>query len=507
MCYCGLETPHPLPLYLYTFISFTINLSFAFYLLPLPLYLYTFTPFTRAMKKVLFTCIACYIAIASFSQKEIQQIDSVMQVALRRGIFNGNIIVAQKGKVIYQQSLGSADGSDNNPLTPNLRFDVGSVSKEFNGTAMMILKEQGKLSLDNTLSAYFPEFPSWAQQIRLRHLINYTSGLPMLTPSNTDSDIYTSLLALKNLAFEPGTGYIYNHVNVYLQMRVIEKVSGQSYASFIQQYILAPAGMTETRVNYPTDSAGMARAFDNERRITPYGQNMTGWVRLPIGDFYKWSEALHQYRIISRESFAELAHNFPGGESSLGTTGFENGELIWHQHQGSNSNYEAVLYSYFPDQITILMMTNNQQMKVLPLKSTLLNILQHKPFTVPKRSLYLAIRDKILANADTGIAYYQQLRISDQETYDFSFEIGDLISTGKYLQRRSRYDDAIRIFKMAVQLDGKPADLSYGYELIGECYRQKGDKKLALEYYRNAVDKNPGNKNAVTMLEALKNGG
>lgn len=455
------------------------------------------------MKKVFLICLTYFIAIASFAQKEVQQIDSVMQVALRRGIFNGNIIVAKKGKILYQQSLGSADGSNNNPLTPDLRFDVGSVSKEFNGTAMMILKEQGKLSLDNTLSTYFPEFPSWAKQIKLRHLINYTSGLPILTPSNTDTDIYSSLLALKNLAFDPGSGYIYNHVNVYLQMRVIEKVSGQSYAAFIQQHILTPAGMTETRVDYPTNAAGMAIAFDNERRTTPYGQNMTGWVRLPIGDFYKWTEALHQYRIISRESFAELAANFPGGESSLGTTGFENGELIWHQHQGSNSNYEAALYSYFPDQVTILMMTNNQQMKVLPLKSTILNILQHKPFTVPKRSLYLAIRDKILANADTGIAYYLQLRASQQDTYDFSFEIGDLISTGKYLQRRSRYDDAIRLFNMAVQLDGKPVDLAYGYELIGECYRQKGDKKLALEYYRKAVEKNPDNKNAANMIEKM----
>lgn len=455
------------------------------------------------MKKVFLTCLTYFIAIASFSQKEVQQIDSVMQVALRRGIFNGNIIVAQKGKIIYQQSLGSADGSNNNPLNPDLRFDVGSVSKEFNGTAMMILKEQGKLSLDNPLSTYFPEFPSWAKQIKLRHLINYTSGLPILTPGNTDADIYSSLLALKNLAFDPGSGYIYNHVNVYLQMRIIEKVSGQSYAAFIQQYILTPAGMMETRVDYPTNAAGMAIAFDNERRTTPYGQNMTGWVRLPIGDFYKWTEALHQYRIISRESFAELAANFPGGESSLGTTGFENGELIWHQHQGSNSNYEAALYSYFPDQVTILMMTNNQQMKVLPLKSTILNILQHKPFTVPKRSLYLAIRDKILANADTGIAYYLQLRASQQDTYDFSFEIGDLISTGKYLQRRSRYDDAIRLFNMAVQLDGKPVDLAYGYELTGECYRQKGDKKLALEYYRKAVEKNPDNKNAANMIEKM----
>lgn len=484
--------PPPLLLYL---LPFAINLFFAFFRLSFP--------YSTAMKKKLLTCLACYIAIASFSQKEAALIDSVMQVALRRGIFNGNIIVAQKGKIIYQQSLGSADGSDNNQLNSSLCFDIGSVSKEFNGTAIMILKEQGKLSLDNTLSTYFPEFASWAQQVRISHLINYTSGIPILTPSNTDADIYASLLALKNLSFEPGKGYIYNHVNVYLQMRIIEKVSGQSYAAFIQQYILAPAGMTETRVDFPADAAGMARAFDNERRLTPYGQNMTGWVRLPIGDLYKWAEALHQYRIISRESFTELAANFPGGESSLGTTGFENGTLTWHQHQGSNSNYEAVLYSYFPDQVTIVMMTNNQQMKVLPLKSTILAILQHQPFTVPKRSLYLAIRDKILANADTGIAYYLQLRLSQRDTYDFSFEIGDLISTGKYLQRRSRYDDAIRLFKMAVQLDGKPADFSYGYELIGECYRQKGDKKLALEYYRKAVDKNPDNKNAANMIESM----
>jgi hypothetical protein len=88
--------------------------------------------------------------------------------------------------------------------------------------------------------------------------------------------------------------------------------------------------MKQSEVDYPVEAKGMARAFDNEGNTTPYAQETKGWVRLPVNDLYKWTQALYENKIISRGSLKQLAQNFPGGESSLGTTEFKNDELIWH---------------------------------------------------------------------------------------------------------------------------------------------------------------------------------
>jgi tetratricopeptide (TPR) repeat protein len=142
-------------------------------------------------------------------------------------------------------------------------------------------------------------------------------------------------------------------------------------------------------------------------------------------------------------------------------------------------------------------------MKVWPIKTAIVNILRNEPFSIPKKSLYLTIRDKTLNDVNKGLEYYKALKINESETYDFSFEIGDLISTAKYLQRRNKFDDAIRVFQHAVQLDAKPKDLSYGYQLIGDCYRSKSDILNALTSYQKALALDAGNINASTMATQL----
>lgn len=435
-----------------------------------------------------------------------KQIDSIMHTANDRGIFNGNIVVAQKGKIIYQRSWGYANGSRTKMLTPDIRFDIGSISKEFNGVGIMILKERGLLGLDDPINKFLPDLPAWSAKVKIRNLINYTSGIPPFEVSSpeVDSVIQANLMSLKALRFEPGTAYIYNHYNVFLQMRIIEKLSGMPYRDFIKKNILIPCGMTSSAIDYPLNSEDVAMAFDSEYQETPYPPYMTGWIRLPVIDLYKWAECINSYKVISKASVNELAANFPGGESSLGTSGIEDGELIWHQHQGSNYNYEALYYSNLKDRVTIVMMTNSQQMKVYGIKFAILAALKGEPVIVPKKSFYLEIRTKVLADPDRGLALYRDLKTNHQDKYDFSSEVPDLISTGKYLQRRNKLDDAVKVFTVAVGLNGKTADMSYGYELIGECYFKKGDVARAVENYTKALEIDPKNKNAAGILATLK---
>lgn len=433
------------------------------------------------------------------------ELGTLMTTAHQRGIFNGNVLVVQKGVTVYQASFGYADVPTQKPLTATTRFDVGSISKEFNGASILLLHQRGKLSLDDPLTRFFPELPAWAREVHVRNLIDYTSGIPNLGSADmSDEALQAALLQVHALVAAPGSAYLYNYVNVYLQRRIVEKVSGMPYAAFVQKNLFLPSGMHDARMDYPLTAPDMAHAFDDAGTSPPHAAGNEGWVRLPIGDLYRWTVALHSGRILNAQSLKVLGHNFPGGESSLGTAEFAGDALIMHQHQGSNYNYEAAFYCDIPQGITIILMTNNQQMKVWPLKTAILNILAGKPYVTPKKSFYLAIRDRVLANVDDGLAYYRHLKATGQEQYDFSFEIADLLSTGKYLQRRKKYDDALKVYAEAVKLQAKPADVSYGYELMGQSYAAKGDRANAEASYRHAVQLDPGNKNAAGMLAELE---
>lgn len=460
------------------------------------------------MKRIFFSLIFNFALFvpAIAQQTQLKRIDSLMQIANDRGVFNGTILVAKNGQVIYDKAWGYANADKNKLLTTSMLFDIGSISKEFNGVSILLLKEQGKLKLEDPVSKYIPDLPEWAGKVQLKYLINYTSGLPNFTAQSdeTDEQLLNYLKGLKMLSFEPGTAYTYAHANVYLQKRVIEKVSGLPYAVFVDKYIFKPCGMKHSIMDADLNRPDVAKAFDNDFKPTSYLQLTTGYPRLTSADLYTFITRLEAFKIISQESFDQLSLNFSGGESSLGTTGFKDGKLQWHRHQGSNSNYEALIYTDHVQGVSIVMETNNQNFKVDAIKTAILHILKDEPFTVPKKSVYLDIRDKVLNNFDQGLAFYHEIKAKGQDKYDFGFQAGDLISTGKYLQRRNRYDDAIRIYALAAPLCVRPADTSYVYELTAECYLKKADKVQAKFWYEKALATDAENKNAKSMLSALQ---
>ena len=454
---------------------------------------------------------SAYLLLSSLSLSaqtplQLKHIDSLMRIASGRGVFNGTLLVAKQEKIIYHKSWGYANESKVKLLTTAMLFDIGSISKEFNGVSLMLLKEKGQINLNDSVSKYIKDLPVWAGKVRLKHLLDYTSGLPNFKTQSdeTDNELLDSLKNLEKLNFEPGTAYIYAHANVYLQKRIIEKVSGLTYADFVNKYILKPCGMKQSIMDADLNRPDVAKAFDNDFNSTPYIQLTTGSVRLTSADLYKFIIRLEAFKIISKESFDQLSVNFPGGESSLGTTSFKEGKLQWHRHQGSNSNYEALIYTDHIQEIATIMTTNNQNFKVDAIKRAIVAILQDQPFDIPKKSVYLDIRDKMLKDMKDGLAFYNHIKAEKQDQYDFGFEAGDLISTGKYLQRRNRFDDAIRLYAFAQPLCLRNTDLSYAYELTAECYLKKGDNVQAKTWYEKALAADAGNKNAKGMIETLK---
>ncbi|WP_426294982.1 serine hydrolase [Dyadobacter endophyticus] len=429
-----------------------------------------------------------------------RRIDSLMQAAHRIGVFNGNVIVVNKGQTIYKAAVGFSDGSRQYPLTQQKRFDIGSVAKEFNGISVMLLAEKGKLSVTDHIRKYLPELPAWADSIQIAHLLNYTSGLPG-NPANTDQEVLNDLLALKHLANAPGKSYIYSYANVYLQQRIIEKVSGLKYHAFVEKNILKPLEMKHTAMDLPINDTTMAVAFNSKFVNEKPRETTTGWPRLTVEDLYRFVSAVDSYKLVGKASVQQLSQHFGEGESSLGEAKFEQGELVWHQHHGSNYNYEALITHDLKKDRFVILMTNNQNFKVRQLASAILSILDNAAYTVPKRSLYLELREEMLANFDAGVAFYRTAREQKKDFYDLSFEIGDLVNTGKFLMRRNRIDDAIRVFTLGLLLDLQNKDYAIACQFIAEAYKQQGKTDLAILYAQQAIRKDPDNKIVRSILD------
>ena len=189
------------------------------------------------------------------------QIDKLLDVCYRRGIFNGNALVIKNDKVIYSSEKGFTDGSKTKRLDKNSVFDIGSISKEFNSVAIMILKEKGLLNLDDKISKYQLGFPDWSNKVTIKNLLEYSSGLPLIDWENThsDDDIFKNLKKLKKLEFEPGNGYLYSNNNVFVQRRIIEKITGKTFNEFVEHNILQPLGMNNSVFDHQYENPDFAR--------------------------------------------------------------------------------------------------------------------------------------------------------------------------------------------------------------------------------------------------------
>ncbi len=192
-----------------------------------------------------------------------------MHAANANGVFNGNVLVAQQWEIIYQSSIGYACGNKTKLLTPDLLFDIGSISKEFNSAGIMLLVEKNKLKLDDKVSQYLSGLPEWADTIQIVQLLQYTSGLPQLNFS-ADSANWNALVQLKKLEFQPGSAYIYSNANIYLQKKIIEKITGIPYESFVTSSLLKQAHIQGGFIELPSARNEIAIAFDNNYAETVY---------------------------------------------------------------------------------------------------------------------------------------------------------------------------------------------------------------------------------------------
>lgn len=457
--------------------------------------------------KAFFKCLVIAVILCNTgfinAQDKKAAIDSLIVRANRLDVFNGNILVVEDGKEMYRNAIGYADASRQKRLTDKYRFQIGSIAKEFNAVAIMMLSEQGRLKLEDKISVYLTGLPEWSKTVSIKNLLQYTSGVPNIDWKSVKNDAEV-MAAIKNFAkldFEPGANYGYNNSNTILQRQIVEKITGMSFKDFVTGKMLKPLKMKSSVVDPGEDTPLMAKSFSNEYVQSPLAASMSGWTAVTLDDFYRWEQSLEKFELINPSSTKEiLIPAMLNKQSGLGGGTIENNTIVTHNHDGTNNNFQALLTANAIQRRTIILMTNNRQNNLYDINGAIQNILDGKPYHELKKSLVTALKDKMDTGGTQLLNAYKKLKATHPNDYDFYNEAA-LNGIGYELLGNNRNEDAIIILEHNAKLFPKSGNV---YDSLGEAYYNNGNKEKALLNYRKAFELDPANTGAKEKIIELQ---
>jgi len=256
------------------------------------------------------------------TQRVSSKLDSLLKRINKRHNFNGSVLVAKNGKILYNNQVGYADFRKKEPLNESSIFQLASVSKQFTAAAIMLLYQRNQIKLSDTVNVYFPDFPY--KGVTIKNLLNHTAGLPKYfwvaehkwkketAPTNTEM---MRLLASSNVQrfFKPGRNFDYSNTGYFVLASIVEKISGTSFSAFVKQNIFDPLEMNNSFV-YSYEK-------NDIKNNQLYGYRLyKGWRHLKINstvndaivgdkniyttseDLFKWVVGLNNGKLLSKES-------------------------------------------------------------------------------------------------------------------------------------------------------------------------------------------------------------
>lgn len=310
-----------------------------------------------------------------------EEIDAFMQNLHKRAGFNGNVLIAKKGKILYKNSFGWADYLHRDSLKLTSTFELASVSKPLTATGIMLLVEQGKLTLEQTVNDFFPDFPY--PDVTIKQLLTHYSGLPNYIYFTDDkwpdkrkgmsnTDVIDLLVKFKPARFNaPGNRFLYNNTNYMMLAAIIEKITGQTFTVYMQENVFQPAGMKNTSVlskaeyeEIPTDVVGhdkvWRRSVVQNFHDGPVGDK---GIYSTIEDLFLFDRALHDGRILSKSLQDSSYVGYAKPINTVFNYGYgwrlyEKDEHVVAYHTGWWHGFKTLYIRDLKNDITIVLLTN-----------------------------------------------------------------------------------------------------------------------------------------------------
>jgi D-alanyl-D-alanine carboxypeptidase len=401
------------------------------------------------------------------------RLDSIVNAAVADDAVPGlSVAVSRGGEVVFARGFGLASTATGDSVGVETIFRSGSVTKQFTAAAIMRLAEQGRLSLDDEITRWLPDFPTQGHRVTVRHLLNHTSGirsytemgLPWIARVREDltPEQMVAIFRGQPFDFAPGEQFRYNNSGYFLLGMIIERASGRTYAEFVEQEFARPLGLSGTFYCPNEPAAGHAHGYrpSSGRAIPSMAMSMThpyaaGALCTTAVDLVRWKHALTSGRVVSADSYRRMVtpDRLPGGQAltygfGLGLGRMDGVEMV--SHTGGIFGFTSIL-SHFPaHDVSIAVLANSEGANPSAIATRLARAVLDIPEPeVRDITLTAAARARYVGTYDLGPL---RIRIFEQDGRLVSQATGQpvfgLLAQGNH-EFRAAFDHTVRlVFEM-----------------------------------------------------------
>ena len=376
------------------------------------------------------------LATESLDQSTATQIDEYMKAATELGRFSGSILVAQEGKVVINKGYGFANLEYGIPNTPDTKFRIASITKQFTAMAILILQEQGALRVQDRICRYVSDCPEAWQPITIHHLLTMTPGIPDVQnfPDNeTYERLPTTVEATierfkdRPLEFTPGEHFSYTSSGYLLLGHIIEQVSGLRYEDFLREQIFHPLGMRNSGYDHPQTvlkhrASGYSRQGTRPINAVHFEMDTphaAGALYSTVEDLFLWDQALYTEKIISKSSLEAMFTVFIE-PYAYGWIIAESSGRKMVMHPGAISGFRAAIVR-FPEEKVCMIVLSNIEEKYTQLTTDLAAIVFGEDYEIPK------VPDTIQLDSNTLEQYVGKYRFGEHWEIMITIEDGRLM--------------------------------------------------------------------------------
>jgi len=476
--------------------------------------------FTLVLAVICFPFLCCGADTAA----EAAKIDKLVSEYVDRTGFTGTVLVSEHDQVVFKKGYGLANREWNVANAPDVKFRIGSITKQF--TSMLVMQQvaKGKIKLDDHIPDYLPYYrKDTGSKVTIHQLLNHTSGIPSYTDdpkffpevSRTyyKVDDFVKKFCSGDLQFEPGSKFHYDNSGYFILGAILEHVTGETYEELLKEKIFAPLGMNDSGYDHfdkvlPRRASGYQHGLgevDNAPFLDMSLPYAAGSLYSTVEDLYKWDQALYTDRLLpadlkQRIFTPALQHYGYGWFIDMVASPDPGAGQTIIGHSGGINGFNTLEQRLVGDHDLIVLFSNTPGTNLDEMAIGIRAILYRQEPKLPKRSLSNTLGDTLVQHGvEAAVAQYRELKRTEPDAYNFAEE--RLNSLGSMLLRMDRIGDAITIFKLNGEEYPRSGNV---YDSLAEAYERNGQKQLAIDNYRKATELDPKNQNAKDKLKALQ---
>src|SRR5262245_6010263 len=476
------------------------------------------------VRAAVFVALSVVWADLPIAQDKAAMVDALLTSYHDAGLFNGTALVSDGGKVMFKKGYGFADFEWKIANTPDTKFRIGSITKQFTATVIMQLVEEKKLSLDATLGSVLPYYRAdTGARVTVQHLLTHTSGIPSYTGlPNFFRDVSRNPYGVRefvekycsgDLEFEPGSRFLYDNSGYFLLGAIIETVTNKPYAEVLRERVFGPLGMAgsgydlsapilEKRARgYESGPTGVRNADYLDMGL-PYA---AGSLYSTVEDLYIWDQALYGEKVLPSKAkermFTPSLGNYGfGWIIQKRSIGVDKAERLSIGHDGGINGFTTKITRLPEDHHLVVLFNNTGGTNLTAMTDGILDILYGRTPAPARRPVGTLLYDTIhKSGVQAAVAQFREIRNTNASADDRS--VGQLNRLAVELLEQKRATDAIEIAKLSLEVVPKNANL---LNTLARAYREAGQKELAIQTYESVLQLDASNRNATESLKELK---